>query len=246
MIPQTLETPPLTVTPELLIIMPVYNEQASVRKVVLEWFQEVENWTENFRFLAINDGSTDGTAKTLTRLQEQLGEKFEVLSRENRGHGQSCLQGYQIALDRQIPFVFQIDSDGQCDPQYFFKFWRDREKFDVIYGKRARREDGWRRTLASLILKLTLLSFGRVLCVDANVPYRLMRTQIIEGQLAKIPKQFFLANVALAVLLKRNPAIRHGRVPIIFRERYGGEPTVRLGKFGGKAFELIAQLRELS
>ena len=117
MIPQTLETPPLTVTPELLIIMPVYNEQASVRKVVLEWFQEVENWTENFRFLAINDGSTDGTAKTLTRLQEQLGEKFEVLSRENRGHGQSCLQGYQIALDRQIPFVFQIDSDGQGDPQ---------------------------------------------------------------------------------------------------------------------------------
>ena len=32
--------------PELAIILPVYNEQASVRKVVLEWFQEIENWTE--------------------------------------------------------------------------------------------------------------------------------------------------------------------------------------------------------
>lgn len=28
--------------PELAIIMPVYNEQASVRKVVTEWFHEIE------------------------------------------------------------------------------------------------------------------------------------------------------------------------------------------------------------
>ena len=38
---------------ELMIVMPVYNEQASVRKVVMEWFQEVETWTERFVFLAI-------------------------------------------------------------------------------------------------------------------------------------------------------------------------------------------------
>ena len=41
-----------TTLPELLIVLPVYNEQASVRKVVIEWFQEVENWTEDFVFLA--------------------------------------------------------------------------------------------------------------------------------------------------------------------------------------------------
>jgi hypothetical protein len=43
---------------ELAIILPVYNEQASVRKVALEWFQEIENWTENFAFLCLNDGYT--------------------------------------------------------------------------------------------------------------------------------------------------------------------------------------------
>jgi dolichol-phosphate mannosyltransferase len=119
--------------PELMIVMPVYNEQASVQKVVHEWFNELENWTENFVFLAINDGSTDGTLRILEHLREQLGARFEILSRENRGHGQSCLQGYRIACEREIPWVLQIDSDGQCDPQYFFRFWRDRKKFDVIY-----------------------------------------------------------------------------------------------------------------
>jgi dolichol-phosphate mannosyltransferase len=229
--------------PELLIVMPVYNEQASVRKVVLEWFQEVENWTKDFRFLVIDDGSTDGTAKRLHRLREQLGPRLEVISRENRGHGQSCLQGYRIARERRVPYVFQIDSDGQCDPQYFFRFWRLRAGYDVIYGNRKRRDDGWRRVFASFVVRAFLLTLFRVNCVDANVPYRLMRPAALGEALERIPPDFLLANIALAVLLKKDKRIRHGSVPIHFRERYGGEPSVRMSKFGGKAAELYQQLK---
>lgn len=35
-------------SPELVIIMPFYNEQASVRKVVTEWFYDIENYKEDF------------------------------------------------------------------------------------------------------------------------------------------------------------------------------------------------------
>lgn len=235
----------MTNSPELLIVMPVFNEQASVRKVVTEWFHEVENWIENFVLLVIDDGSCDETLRALQRLQQQLGPRLEVLSRENRGHGQTCLQGYRIACERGIPFVFQIDSDGQCDPQYFFRFWRMRDKSDVIYGHRVRRDDGWRRVLASLVLKLTLQVFAGAWCTDANVPYRLMRTSILPPFLSRIPASFFLANVGLAVLLRCAPEVRHGRVAIRFRERYGGEPSVKLGQFGGKATELVGQLRQI-
>lgn len=231
--------------PDLLIVMPVYNEQASVRKVVIEWFQEVENWTENFVFLAIDDGSTDATPTNLRRLKEQLGKRFEIHEQQNMGHGQSCLVGYREACGRGIPFVFQIDSDGQCDPQYFFRFWRQRDNFDVIYGKRVRRDDGWRRVLASQVLRATLLCAAGANCIDANVPYRLMRTERLLGVLDLIPSDFSLANIALAVLLRRDPSWRHGSVPIRFRERYGGEPSVQLGKFGEKASELVRQLATL-
>jgi len=232
-------------TPELMIVMPVYNEQASVRKVVLEWFHEVENWTEDFIFLAVNDGSTDGTVQILARLGDQLGPRFEVLEQKNMGHGQSCLAGYRAACRRNVPFVFQIDSDGQCDPQYFFRFWREREKFDVIYGQRKKRNDGWRRVIASHILRATLLISVRVNCIDANVPYRLMRTARLQQTADRIGPDFFLANIALAVLLKRDPAWRHGSVAISFRQRFGGEPSVPFKKFGVKATELHRQLRSL-
>ncbi|MBU6181550.1 MAG: glycosyltransferase family 2 protein [Verrucomicrobia bacterium] len=229
---------------DLAIILPVYNEQASVRKVVLEWFQEIENWTENFTFLCLNDGSTDDTLKILNRLRDQLGPRLEILTHANRGHGQTCLAGYRLACERQIHHILQIDSDGQCDPQYFFRFWRLREKFDVIYGVRTRRDDGWRRVLASLILKTVLLATQRVHCADANVPYRLIRTEKLLPILEKIPSDFFLANIAFAVLLKKSRWTHH-HIPIRFRERYGGEPSVKLGKFSEKAVELVTQLSKI-
>ncbi|MBS0660626.1 MAG: glycosyltransferase family 2 protein [Verrucomicrobia bacterium] len=231
--------------PELLVVMPAYNEQASVRKVVLEFFDEVENWTEDFVFLVLDDGSTDGTPRVLGRMHDRLGARFEVVRHSNRGHGQSCLAGYRVAVERGIPYVLQIDSDGQCDPQFFFRFWRQREKADVIYGVRTRRDDGLRRMVASMVLRMFLLLGFRTWCADANVPYRLMRTATIAPLLDRIPKNFNLANIALALLLRRTEDVRHAYVPIHFRERYGGEPSVKLSLFGRKAAELWRELREM-
>jgi glycosyltransferase involved in cell wall biosynthesis len=228
-----------------MVIMPAYNEQASLRKVVTEWFREVENWTEKFVFLVINDGSTDGTKEILERLQLQLDGRLECIHQENRGHGQSCLVGYREATERSIPYVFQVDSDGQCDPQYFFRFWREREKYHVVYGRRAKRDDGWRRVLGTALLRMTLLAVTGVLCVDANVPYRLMRVGAVSKLLPRIPKSFFLANVALAVLLGKNESVSEKAISIRFRERYGGEPKVKIEAFFGKAVELVSQLRTL-
>jgi len=232
-------------SPELIVVMPAYNEQESLRKVVLEWFAELECWTDRFVFLAIDDGSRDDTRRVLERLREQLGPRFELLCHANRGHGQSCLVGYRMACERGIPWVLQIDSDGQCDPQFFHRFWRDRSRYDVIYGYRWRRDDGVRRMIASMVLKATLAFSCRTWCRDANVPYRLMQTHRLLTVLDTIPQEFVLANVALAVQLRRH-GWNEGCVPIRFRDRYAGTPSVRLGQFGGKARQLVRQLQALA
>lgn len=233
-------------TPELVVVIPVYNEQASVRKVVREWFQEIENWTESFRIVVIDDGSTDRSLDIMKRLQAQLDDRIEVRSRANRGHGATCLEGYARAIELGADYVFQLDSDGQCDPQYFCRLWRQREAADVVYGWRRVREDGWRRYVAGRVLKFFLLAVAGVWCVDANTPYRLMRVEALKEPVERLSRSpVHLTNVALAVLLKRNANVRHGSSPIRFRERYGGEPSVALTQFGRKAAELARQLRAL-
>ena len=229
--------------PELLVVMPVFNEQTAVGTVLREWFPALEAQTARFTFLAINDGSTDGTRAVLESLRAELGPRLEILDRPNRGHGQSCLQGYGIAVERGVPHVFQMDSDGQCDPRFFAACWERRESFDVIYGRRTRRDDGWQRVFVSAVERVFLLGLFGVNCVDANVPYRLMRTAVLPPFLARIPRTFGLGNIALAVLLKKDRAVRHGSVPIHFRVRDGGEPMVKLGGFAPKAGQLFRQLR---
>lgn len=231
--------------PELFVVIPVYNEQATVRKVVREWYHEIENWTEDFVIYVIDDGSTDRSAAIMERVCEQLGDKVVLHSQENRGHGASCLVGYEKAIEVGARYVFQIDSDGQCDPQYFFRIWRLREACEVVYGWRRRRDDGWRRVLASRVLKALLFFVTGQWCVDANSPYRLMRVDRIEAAVRRLKEQpLFLANVGLAVLLKK-AGLAHGSVEIRFRERYGGEPSVSIGQFGSKAVELVRELRAL-
>lgn len=231
-------------SPELLIVMPVYNEEASVESVIREWFPELSRVAGNFTFLAIDDGSSDSTLRILRQLAADLGPRLEILSRENRGHGQTCLQGYRIAIERGIPHILQIDSDGQSAPGHFQEFWNLRHDHDVIYGKRMRM-DGRRRVMASSVLRWSLRLLAGADCIDANVPYRLMAAGACARQIRSIPADFFLANVALAVRLRKTPGIRHGSVPIHFPPRRGGEPSVPFSKFAIKALELFRQLKTL-
>jgi len=231
-------------TPELLVVLPVYNERASIGHVMDGWIEILDQHVSDFLILTINDGSTDDTLAILEKLQKKHGDRVEIRSRENRGHGQSCLEGYRVASERGIPFVLQIDSDGQSAPRFFPDFWKIRGQYDVIYGKRNR-QDGRQRVIASLALRSLIRLFEKVNCIDANVPYRLMNTRACQSAFDTIPPTINLANIALAVLLQRDQELRHGMVPIDFPPRYGGEPSVPITKFLLKGAELFIQLRAL-
>jgi len=224
--------------------MPAYNEQAAITTVIESWFAKLDQVVGNFVLRVIDDGSKDATKEKIESLQSRLGARLELVSRPNRGHGQTCLEGYRDAIEREIPFILQIDSDGQCDPAYLAAFWEIRHEHDVIYGRRSR-EDGLVRFFASFTLRHLVRLLEGVKCADPNVPYRLMRTAVCAPVITSIPPDFDLANIALSIQLARQPGLREATVPIRFRERLGGEPSVPLRRFAGKAVELFRQLKAL-
>src|SRR2546425_92097 len=81
-----------------------------------EWFSYLRIVSSNFVFFAINDGSKDETAKILASLRAELGPRLRVVNKTNSGHGLTCREGYELALAEGTEWIFQIDSDGQCDP----------------------------------------------------------------------------------------------------------------------------------
>jgi glycosyltransferase involved in cell wall biosynthesis len=230
---------------ELLVVLPVFNEERSVGLVLDEWAAELDRSGADYRILLIDDGSTDTTPNILSGWKrDHPSSRLEIMRQANRGHGQTCLEGYRIACERQIPWVFQIDSDGQCDSVYFAEVWAKRHGHDVVYGKRVARMDGWKRVLSTKLVRLVVRFASGAECIDANVPYRLMRTENLCPLVDSIPPDFDLANIALAVQIRRT-GWREASVPIAFRPRAGGEPSVPVSRFATKAVELYRQLRRL-
>jgi dolichol-phosphate mannosyltransferase len=230
-----------TTPPELVLVVPVYNEEDAIVPVLAEWRAELARTVGEGRFaiLAIDDGSTDATPARLSGLGWP---ELRVHRHSNRGHGQSCLVGY-IEADRMgATYVFQIDSDGQCDPAGFASVWERRGKAASIYGRRTSRDDGAARRVISAVLRLSLKVARRTSLNDTNVPFRLYRAPLAAAAARKVPADFNLANIAMALLLEPEGFIE---VPIHFRDRIGGQPAVRLWGFAPKALRLHRDLFKL-
>lgn len=226
---------------ELLVVIPVFNEEQCLELVLQEWKAELDRSNVDYGMLLLDDGSTDQTPRILEGWREGAGGRIEIIRHANRGHGQTCLEGYRRACRSGAGWVLQIDSDGQCDPSFFPALWARRPGHDVVYGRRVRRRDGWKRVIASALVRATVKLTTGCSCIDANVPYRLMSTAGLLPLVDSIPGNFDLANIALAVQIQR-AGRREASVPIVFRSRAGGEPSVPLARFAGKALELFTRL----
>ena len=227
--------------PELVLVVPVYNEEDAIVEVLEEWRSELLRTVGDGRFsiLVVDDGSTDGTPKRLAALDWP---ELRVHRHTNRGHGQSCLVGYIEAHRMGATYTFQIDSDGQCDPVGFASVWSLRDKAAAVYGRRTSRDDGFARRVISSILRLSLKITRRTRLNDTNVPFRLYRAPLAAAAAIRIPADFNLANIAMALLMEPEGFLE---VPIHFRDRIGGEPAVRLWGFVPKALRLHRDLFRL-
>lgn len=225
----------------LYVVMPAYNECATVAAVVREWAQVFDALSLRWVLLALDDGSKDDTLAVLEALRAEL-PNLEVVAKPNSGHGQTCIEGYRLALARGADWVFQIDSDGQCDPRYFAALWRGREQHPVVFGRRRHRDDGEARRVISWMCTLATRAITGVAVHDPNVPYRLMRADVLSHAVVEFPGDFKLANVLLSVVLQKALAERLGFVEIGFRERAGGQPSVKWTQFAGEGVKLCREL----
>lgn len=214
----------------LVVVMPVHNEETSIAHVIREWVETLRNIGGGFQIVALDDGSCDQTGDILRRLQAEQSDVLRVVSKSNTGHGRTCRAGYGIAVCSQADWVLQIDSDGQCDPRHFGDFWRTREEYDCIFGVRASRDDGAARVITSKLCHLvSSLICGRDL-KDPNVPYRLMRREVLQEALPNIPAEFHIHNVALTCVLRKLPGLRWNYIDIHFRGRQGGKSSAGISK----------------
>ena len=108
----------------LYIVIPAYNEEENIRRVLEDWYPVVERHGGGgaSRMVVVDDGSRDGTRKILDEFAAEH-PLLVPLTKENGGHGAAVLWGYRYAIQNGADYVFQTDSDGQTLPEEFEPFW---------------------------------------------------------------------------------------------------------------------------
>ena len=222
----------------LYIVVPAYNESEYIATFIENWYPVVETYGDsNSRLVIINDGSKDNTFAIASELKSSY-PQLEVLDKPNGGHGDTVLYGYRYAIENGAQWVFQTDSDGQTLPNEFGPFWDARGEYPIVIGVRTKREDGNDRAFVERTLcRILRIVFG-VKLDDANAPFRLMQSSILERYIQLLPPHYNLPNAVLTALFVREGE-RVAFKPITFRPRQGGVNSINIRRIVAIGWQAI-------
>lgn len=98
----------------LSIIIPAYNEDKNIERVVSEVVDVAINSLDNYEIIIVNDGSNDDTLEIISMLSERNNHISAVNFETNQGVGAA----YKAALDKaSLEFVTLIPGDGAFTKQ---------------------------------------------------------------------------------------------------------------------------------
>ena len=107
----------MTSTTSTLVVIPTYNEAASIADVIGRLLR-LEIPGHEIEVLVVDDGSPDGTGDIVKALPGIATSRVHLLERSKKtGLGQAYLAGFAWALERSYEVIVEMDGDGSHQPE---------------------------------------------------------------------------------------------------------------------------------
>ena len=174
------EDPKSTVSPvrELSVVLPAYNEEANIDRVVRQVIAYLEPTGIDYEVLPVNDGSRDRTAEILNALQREFPRVRPQHHAQNGGYGAALRTGFNAATKRS---VFYMDGDGQFDIKDLDRLLPLASDDVIVTGFRIERRDPLVRRLNAKLFGgwLVRVMLG-VHVRDLNCAFKLIPKRVFE------------------------------------------------------------------
>lgn len=199
----------------LSVIMPAYNEENSIEKIV----RMVLDRPEVGELVIVNDASTDATWERLQSFADN--RRVKLLNQEvNQGKGAALIRGFAAATR---PFVIVQDADFEYSPDDYPVVLAPllNGKADVVYGSRFMGTPGrvryFRHEMGNKFLTFLSNFFSDIHLSDMETCYKAFRREVIQNLILKSCR--FGIEVELTAKLARSRQLRIWEVPISYAPR---------------------------
>ncbi len=166
---------------KLSVVMPVYNERATLRTVV----ERVLAVPLAIELLCVDDGSKDGSREILADLQTKYPQLRVFLQPQNTGKGAALRRGIQEATG---DYVVIQDADLEYDPGEYSALLEPliEGKADVVYGSRflgggPHRVLYFWHSVGNSILTLLSNCLTNINLSDMETCYKVFRREVIQA-----------------------------------------------------------------
>ncbi len=218
--------------PELSIVIPVYNEQATLPGLFARLYPALDALRTSYEILFVNDGSRDGSVSLLA---EQFRRRPDVtrvvLFNGNYGQHMAILAGFEASRGQ---IMVTLDADLQNPPEEIGKLIaKIREGYDYVGSIRRVRQDTAWRTVASKAMNRIRERITNIRITDQGNMLRAYGRNVIDlvNQCAEV--NTFVP--ALAYTFARNPT----EVVVEHEERAAGESKYSLYSLIRLNFDLV-------
>ena len=227
-----------------IVIIPTYNEKENIEAII----RAVFSLPKSFHILIIDDGSPDGTADIVKRLQTEFPESLHIVERQGKlGLGTAYIAGFRWSIEHKYDFIFEMDADFSHDPKDLPRLYEacTTGGGDVAIGSRyvghVVNVINW--PIARVVMSYFASSYVRIVTglniFDTTAGFKCYRREVLETiELDKIRFKGYAFQIEM-----KFTAFKCGfhiiEVPIIFANRVLGISKMNGGIFGEAFFGVL-------
>lgn len=160
------------------IIVPMYNEEESVKKLHEEIIEAVKGRYE-YEIIFVDDGSTDSSVAKVKEIIAEDASVHLIVFRKNFGKAAALQAGFRNSTGQA---VITMDADLQDDPKEIPRFIEKLEEgYDLVSGWKKERHDPLEKRLPSKLFNKVTSHMSGVHLHDFNCGFKAYRREVVDS-----------------------------------------------------------------